>query len=102
MALTLQKEKHIKFILDLMKNKEIYEYWMTISVRTNNYYWGIGALYLFGGMDRLDKKEVLEYLLACEAPTGGFGGNIGHDAHIHQTLSALQALIMRDCCNLLI
>ena len=77
MSEKLQKEKHIKFILDLMRNKEIYEYWMTIAVRTNNYYWGIGALYLFGGLDRLDKQETLDYILACQAPTGGFGGNIG-------------------------
>lgn len=94
--LKLEKEKHIKYILALMKNREIYEYWMTISVRTNNYYWGLGALYHFGGLDQADKEEAIQYILQCQSPKGGFSGNIGHDPHIHQSLSALQALIYLD------
>ncbi|EAY19237.1 protein farnesyltransferase, putative [Trichomonas vaginalis G3] len=95
----LLREKHIRFIIALMKNKEIYEYWMTIAIRTNNFYWGIGALYLMGGLDRIDKEEAISYILSCQAPNGGFAGNTGHDPHIHQTLSAIQALIMLDAYN---
>ena len=55
----LNKEKHIDFITKLMMDKECYEYWMTIPIRTNNFYWGIGAVYLFGGMDKLDKEGAI-------------------------------------------
>ena len=34
-------------------------------------------------------------------PTGGFGGNIGHDPHLVTTLNAVQILALFDSINVL-
>jgi geranylgeranyl transferase type-2 subunit beta len=38
----------------------------------------------------------VNFIKACQHPNGGFGGNIGHDAHITSTLYALLILSMFD------
>ena len=96
MATTLLKEKHINFLITLLNSKDSIEQMRTIPIRTNSIYWGLSALYLVGGLDRINKAEIVDYLKKCQVPEGGFGGNIGHDAHIHQTLSAIQAIIILD------
>ena len=41
--------------------------------------------------------EIVEWVFQCYDPaTGGFSGNVGHDAHILYTLSALQILAIAD------
>jgi len=51
---------------------------------------------------RLDVKEshrkpIVDWVFDCYDPSqGGFGGNVGHDAHLLYTLSALQILAMAD------
>ena len=96
MSKTLTKEKHGDFLIKLMNDRSSFEYWMTLPIRTNNYYWGLCALYLFGQIDRINRDEVIDYLLQCQKPDGGFSGNVGHDASIHTTLSAIQSLIILD------
>lgn len=63
-------------------------------------YWGLTALYLLGELDRLDAGVVTEWVLLCQAPSGGFGGSERHDAHILYTLSALQILALYDKLDL--
>lgn len=36
------------------------------------------------------RKELVAWVLACQRENGGFGGSIGHDAHLLYTLSAIQ------------
>ena len=92
----LLREKHISFLIRLLNETDTYEKVLTIPIRTNTYYWGLSALYLLGAMDRIDQTAIVDYLVKCQTEEGGFAGNIGNDAHIHQTLSAIQALILLD------
>lgn len=98
-SMTLLREKHVNFILYLMKQRDSFEYWMTLPIRTNNYYWGCSALYVMGAADKIDREDVIQYVKACQGENGGFGGNIGMDPHIHATLSAIQVLILIDALD---
>lgn len=43
------------------------------------------------------RKPIVDWVFDCYDPAqGGFGGNVGHDAHLLYTLSALQILAMAD------
>jgi len=41
-------------------------------------------------------SQVIGFVLSCQQENGGFGGNIGHDAHLLYTLSAVQILCLFD------
>ncbi len=46
---------------------------------------------MMGQLHRMDKEEVLEFVLACQDPTsGGFAPTLHHDPHLIYTLSAIQ------------
>lgn len=97
--MTLNRSQHINFILSLIHDNESAEYLMTLSIRTNHYYWALSALYLMGGLDKVDKDETLSFILSTQSPCGGFAGYPNHDPHIHTTLSAIQCLILLDSLN---
>lgn len=59
-------------------------------------YWGATALYLLGQGNRLQKDEIVEWVMSCQKPDGGFGGSPTHDGHLLYTLSALQLLALYD------
>lgn len=43
------------------------------------------------------RKPIADWVFDCyDSARGGFGGNVGHDAHLLYTLSALQILAMAD------
>ena len=43
------------------------------------------------------RKPIVDWVFDCyDEARGGFGGNVGHDAHLLYTLSALQILAMAD------
>ena len=43
------------------------------------------------------RKPIVDWVFDCyDGARGGFGGNVGHDAHLLYTLSALQILAMAD------
>lgn len=43
------------------------------------------------------RKPIVDWVFDCyDSARGGFGGNVGHDAHLLYTLSALQILAMAD------
>ena len=63
-------------------------------------YWCIGALSLIKKLYIDRKPEIINFVLACQDPiTGGFGGNLGHDAHITTSLYALLILAMFDAMD---
>lgn len=98
---TFDKEKNTKFILELIKDKESLAYWMTVSMRSNNYYWASSALYLMGSLDQLDKDEAIDFLMKCKTKDGVFAGNIGLGSNIHNTLSVIQTLILYNRFDLI-
>lgn len=59
-------------------------------------YWGLSALFLLDKRDAIDEEEVVEWVLSCQHPEGGFGGTGRHDPHLLYTLSALQILALYD------
>jgi len=56
---------------------------------------------LLGARSRMDQAKILQFVLACQHPNGGFGGNIGHDPHLLYTLSAVQVLAVLDSLHLI-
>ena len=55
-------------------------------------YWGVTALHLLGHLHLLRKETIVDWVLSCQHPNGGFGGSERHDPHILYTLSAIQIL----------
>lgn len=49
-----------------------------------------------GRPDALPRSSVLDYVLSCLQPSGGFGAAPGHDAHMLYTVSAVQLLATLD------
>lgn len=78
------------------QNKESFEFFATEHFRMSGVYWGLTALYLLGRPDALDGAAVVDWVLSCQAPCGGFGGSERHDPHLLYTLSALQILALYD------
>ena len=54
---------------------------------------------LLGKQHLLDRDEVIENVLKCHHPNGGFGGHPNHDPHLLFTLSAIQILVMYDALD---
>lgn len=59
-------------------------------------YWCIGSLKLMDCLTDARKQEMCDFIKACQHPSGGIGGNIGHDPHITTTLYGLLILAMFD------
>ena len=60
-------------------------------------YWALMVMDLVGSLHRMQRDEIIAFVLACHHPSsGGFGGNVGHDPHLLYTLSAVQILIVLD------
>ncbi|KAI0017297.1 terpenoid cyclases/protein prenyltransferase alpha-alpha toroid [Xylariomycetidae sp. FL0641] len=94
--LQLATAQHVKYIQSLDKRKDEYEYWLTEHLRLNGLYWGLTALHLLQHPDALSRKEVVDFVLACQHESGGFGAAPGHDAHMLYTVSAVQILALLD------
>ena len=64
-------------------------------------YWGLTAMSLLGRdlKAEMGSDKLIAWVLQCQHPSGGFGGNMGHDAHILYTLSALQILALNDALD---
>ena len=68
-------------------------------LRMSGVYWGLSAVTLLGGGHLLPRKSLLGFIAACRRPNGGYAGNVGHDAHLLYTLSALQLLVLLDALD---
>ena len=92
-------DKHLKYLQDLDKTKDS----DAIGFYTNEHlklpggYWCVGALSLIKKIYWERKAEIVGFVKRCQcASTGGFGGNVGHDPHITNSLYALLILAMFD------
>ena len=85
-------DKHAAYIrsLDKLPYTATFEYAATEHLRMNGVYWGCAAMDLLGRLGEMDKARLVPWLLRCQQPNGGFGGEEGHDAHMLHTLSAVQ------------
>jgi len=77
---------------------------VTEHLRINGIYWGITALDLLQNVDQMDRDGIIDFVLSCqhvddETRSGGFGGNVRHDAHLLYTLSAIQILAVLDALD---
>ena len=69
-------------------------------------YWGLCTLEILKAGDRMNKEELVSWVVKCQNEDGGFGGNLGHDSTLvlfllrgfinRYTLSALQILAICD------
>ncbi|EEY64417.1 geranylgeranyl transferase type-2 subunit beta [Phytophthora infestans T30-4] len=67
---------------------------MTEHMRVSGLYWGVGAMALLNREEEMDPSEIVEWVMQCEHPDGGFSGNVGHDRHLLYTVHALLILAM--------
>ena len=95
--------KHVTYITSLAKKLDApssYEGAVTSHLRMSGIYWSLTALSILRSSQEVDekmrlKKDILDFTFACyDEKKGGFGGNIGHDAHLLYTLSAIQILAL--------
>jgi len=91
-------DSHASFISSYGKNPDEYEYAMSDFLRMNGLYWGVAVMDLMGHLEDMDKEEIVEFVVECQdtEDTGGFRPVQGHDAHILNTLSAVQVLATYD------
>mmetsp|Transcript_45106 Transcript_45106/g.75257 ORF Transcript_45106/g.75257 Transcript_45106/m.75257 type:complete len:321 (+) Transcript_45106:227-1189(+) len=95
-SVTLLVEKHAEYIRNLDKEKDTFEFVATEHLRMSGVYWGITAMALLDRLHEMDKEGILKFVKGCQHPSGGFGGNVGHDPHLLFTLSAVQILAIYD------
>ena len=91
-------EKNRDFIAKYGKSEETqYEYTMAEFLRINGAYWSNTALYLMGGFEELNTKEMMEFIKSCKCDiTAAYGPAENHDSHLLYTLSAIQIAAERD------
>ena len=64
---------------------------MTEFLRVSGIYWCLTAMDLIGQLDRMNKTEILDYVMSCfDKDSGGFRPAVNHDPHLLYTLSAVQ------------
>uniref|UniRef100_A0A0E0LWT2 Geranylgeranyl transferase type II subunit beta n=1 Tax=Oryza punctata TaxID=4537 RepID=A0A0E0LWT2_ORYPU len=81
----------------VMQKKDSFESLVMEHIRLNGAYWGLTTLDLLHKLHAVEADEVIEWIMSCYHPeSGGFGGNVGHDAHVLYTLSAVQVLCLFD------
>jgi len=117
----LASEAHKNYIYRLSSKQEGFEHSVTEHLKMSGLYWGLCALDMLDALPTEDddddeadgaesnvstneeqetslkvppprRKELVAWVLACQQENGGFGGSIGHDAHLLYTLSAVQVL----------
>ena len=107
---------HTKFICCLDHGTNDLHFYKFQFLKMNVIYWGLSALSLIKREGQLlnpdksqytspievhSKDKIIDFVMSCYNPDGGFGGNIKHDSHILYTLSAIQILVMLDARDLL-
>mmetsp|Transcript_614 Transcript_614/g.1877 ORF Transcript_614/g.1877 Transcript_614/m.1877 type:complete len:351 (+) Transcript_614:40-1092(+) len=93
---SLLVEKHAAYVKRVSEDTESYEFAVSEHLRMSGVYWGLSAMYLLGAMDRMDLKAIGDFVVSCQHPSGGFGGNVHHDPHMLYTLSAVQVMLLID------
>jgi geranylgeranyl transferase type-2 subunit beta len=83
----------------MAQNRESLEFYLTEHFRMSGVYWGLTAMHLLGRLGDMDGARILDWVLACAKPDGGFGGSERHDSHLLYTLSAVQVLALYDALD---
>ncbi|KAK6630180.1 hypothetical protein RUM44_005736 [Polyplax serrata] len=96
---TLLLAKHIQYISSYDTNKDEYEYVMTEYLRMSGMYWGLTALDLMGTLEKMDKEQIIKYVVDCQDECGGLCPSPGHDPHLLYTLSGIQILCLFDAVD---
>ncbi|GAB5033269.1 geranylgeranyl transferase type-2 subunit beta [Nannochloropsis oceanica] len=91
---TFYEAKHVAFIRGLMDKTDSFEHIVMEHLKMSAVYWALMGMALMGRDLEAEMKlsEIVEWVLLCQHPNGGFGGNTGHDPHLLYTLSAIQIL----------
>lgn len=84
-----------------MQSTSSFEYFATEHFRLSGVYWGVTALYLLNKHTVLSENEIIQWVMSCQHPNGGFGGSERNDPHLLYTLSALQILAIYDRLDLI-
>ncbi|GAM18662.1 hypothetical protein SAMD00019534_018370 [Acytostelium subglobosum LB1] len=93
-------DKHIQYIVNLdNKKEEDFEYWVSEHLRMNGMYWGLTGLYILNALNKMNRDDLIAFILSCQKPNGGFSGNVTHDEHLLTTLSAVQILLELDAID---
>ncbi|KAH9253910.1 hypothetical protein BASA81_008034 [Batrachochytrium salamandrivorans] len=105
-ASQLATKKHVGFLWKLIEGKDTedsLEFVMTQHLRVQGMFWGIGAMDLLAETFPSPKRqEVVEFVLKCfDEKRGGFGGNMGHEAHLLYTQHAVYVLAQLDSLDVL-
>lgn len=87
---------HVKYIQSLDNRKDELDYWLTEHLRVSGLYWGLTALDLMKHTDALPRDQVIAYIQSLQLENGGFAADRHHDAHISNTLYAVQVLVVLD------
>ena len=90
-------DKTVAHIKKVSADTSSFEFVVTAHLRMSGVYWGLAAMTLLGRdlEKEMGSGDIAHWVMSCYYPdSGGFGGNVGHDAHMLYTLSALQILAM--------
>ncbi|XP_063933817.1 geranylgeranyl transferase type-2 subunit beta-like isoform X2 [Zophobas morio] len=100
--------KHIEYLKHVSCSSygNSYDFKSTESIRMSGIYWCLTALDITHSLkeflqkpannsDSISEEErIVNFLLQCYNPDGGFGAAVGHDSHMLYTLSAVQILVL--------
>ncbi|KAF2157119.1 geranylgeranyltransferase beta subunit [Myriangium duriaei CBS 260.36] len=92
----LDADLHARYVRTLDDRKDEHEYWLTEHLRMSGIYWALVALHMLRRPDELPRDKLLDFVLSCWQPNGGFSAAPDHDAHLLFTVSAVQILVMLD------
>eukprot|EP01118_Nematostelium_gracile_P005263 TRINITY_DN1652_c0_g1_i2.p1 TRINITY_DN1652_c0_g1~~TRINITY_DN1652_c0_g1_i2.p1 ORF type:complete len:336 (+),score=93.84 TRINITY_DN1652_c0_g1_i2:69-1076(+) len=93
---TLLRELQISYVKNLEKKNDNFEYWALEHLKVSGIYWALGAMDVLQSLDQMDLDSIRDFIVKCQHPGGGFGGNVDHDPHLLYTLSAVQVMAMLD------
>jgi geranylgeranyl transferase type-2 subunit beta len=95
----LARALHRDYVVRVSSDTESFEFQVSEHLRLSGVYWGACALHLIDSMSALDTSYVVSFVRSCQRGCGGFAGNLGHDAHMLYTLSAVQILALFDALD---
>jgi geranylgeranyl transferase type-2 subunit beta len=99
MATPFLGDLHGKYVAGLAEKTDSFEHVATEHLRMSGVYWGLTAMDTLGKLGEMPTGDIADWVLQCQHPNGGFGGNAGHDPHLLYTLSAIQILAICDALD---
>jgi geranylgeranyl transferase type-2 subunit beta len=59
-------------------------------LRMSGVYWCVTAMDIMGELPRMTRQDIVDFVRACQKPSGGLSSTPTHDEHLLHTLSAVQ------------